>query len=167
MIRVYPILPISAPRQVARDKFKPSNHVLRYRAFRDEVRIRHVQLPRPFHHVIFILPVPNSWSTKQKQAMEGMPHEAKPDRDNLEKALLDSVYGEDQHVWDGRTTKLWGQRGMIIVSREQIPIVPPFDLRAYYIAATSRTLFDAGSCVRLNAEEPHAEKNPCPPHASV
>lgn len=107
--------------------------------------------------------MPKSWTKAQRQALEGMPHEQKPDRDNLEKALLDSVYGEDQHVWDGRTTKLWGQQGMIIVSREQLDMTLPFDLRAYYVAATSRALFDAGSCARLNAEEPHAEKNPCPP----
>lgn len=136
MIRVYPILPVSAPRQVHKDAWDPSPHVQRYRAFRDEVRIRHVQLPRPFHHVIFVLPMPKSWSKKDQAAHEGMPHEQKPDRDNLEKALLDSVYGEDSHVWDGRVSKLWGQRGLIIVSREQIELNPPIDLQPYYALAT-------------------------------
>lgn len=132
MIRVYPIIPVSAPRQVRRDAFDPSDHVKRYRAFRDEVRIRHVQLPRPFHHVIFVMPMPKSWSKRQQQQSEGYPHEQKPDRDNLEKALLDSVYGEDSHVWDGRCTKLWGSEGLIIVSQEQIAVTIPFDLTPYY-----------------------------------
>lgn len=138
MIHVYPIVPISAPRQVRRDAFKPSEHVKRYRAFRDEVRIRHVQLPRPFHHVIFVMPMPPSWSKRQQERAEGYPHEQKPDRDNLEKALLDSVYGEDSHVWDGRCTKLWGREGLIIVSQEQIAVTIPFDLAPYYKIARRR-----------------------------
>lgn len=139
MIRVYPICPVPAPRQVNRDKFNPSPGVQRYRAFRDEVRITHVQLPRPFHHVIFILPMPTSWPGKKRTALMGMPHEQKPDRDNLEKALLDSVYGEDCQVWDGRSTKIWGPQGMIIVSRENLEIVLPFDLRPFVQAIALRT----------------------------
>lgn len=139
MIRVYPITPVPAPRQVARDKFNPSASVQRYRAFRDECRLRHVQLPRPFHHVIFILPMSRSWSGKERLRLMGMPHEMRPDRDNLEKALLDAVYGEDCQVWDGRATKLWGPQGMIIVSRENLDITLPFDLRPFIEALRKGT----------------------------
>lgn len=135
MLRVYPIRPVPAPRQVASDKYKPRPPVLRYRAFRDEVELRHVQLPRPFHHVVFVLAMPDSWSEQTKASAEGMAHMQKPDRDNLEKALLDSVYGEDSHVWDGRTTKLWGRMDLIIVSREQIDVQQPMPLQQYYTMA--------------------------------
>lgn len=64
-----------------------------------------------------------------------MPHLCKPDRDNLEKALLDGVFGEDSHVWDGRATKLWGRRPLLIISAQPIPIVCPFELGAFYLAA--------------------------------
>lgn len=128
MIKIYPIVPVSAPRQVRKDAWDPSAHVQRYRAFRDEVRIRGVQLPRPFHHVIFVMPMPQSWSQNKKRAHDGMPHECKPDRDNLEKALLDSVYGEDSHVWDGRCTKLWGYEGLIIVSDVSMRMDLPWNL---------------------------------------
>lgn len=109
--------------------------MLRYRAFRDEVRLHHVQIPRPFHHVIFVLEMPRSWSKAKRLAMEGQLHDQKPDRDNLEKALLDSVYGEDQHVADGRVTKLWGSEDLIIIGSENILAVPiqhPVDLSPFY-----------------------------------
>lgn len=135
MIRVYPVIPVSAPRQVRKDIYDPSPHVKRYRAYQDEMRTRGAMIPQPFHHAIFVLPMPPSWSAKKRASMEGHPHQQKPDRDNLEKALLDSVFGEDEHVWDGRTTKLWGTMGMVIVSAQPIAITLPFDLTGYYAAA--------------------------------
>ena len=46
--------------------------------------------------------------------MIGKPHRMKPDKDNLEKGFLDSILKEDSVVWDGRVTKLWGEKGKII-----------------------------------------------------
>jgi Holliday junction resolvase RusA-like endonuclease len=131
VITVYPITPVPAPRQVRKDAYNPSPMVQRYRAFRDEVAVRHVQLPTPYHHVIFVLPMSTSWPGSKRAKLLGMPHQFRPDRDNLEKALLDSVFGEDSHVWDGRSTKLWGGQGLIIISDHDIPITLPFDLRPY------------------------------------
>lgn len=82
--------------------------------------IHHIQIPRPFHHVVFVLEMPRSWSKAKRLAMNGQLHDQKPDRDNLEKALLDSVYGEDCHVADGRVTKLWGTKDLIIVSGSSV-----------------------------------------------
>jgi Holliday junction resolvase RusA-like endonuclease len=135
VIRVYPVEPVPAPRQVRRDAWKPSAGVQRYRAYRDELRYRGVRVPVPFHHVLFVLPMPASWPKAKRAAHEGMPHQAKPDRDNLEKALLDAVFGEDSHVWDGRASKLWGTEPLLIISPEPIGIVLPFDLTPYYHAA--------------------------------
>lgn len=47
--------------------------------------------------------------------MAGKPHQQKPDKDNLEKALLDAIFGEDSHIWDGRVTKIWGETGKMII----------------------------------------------------
>lgn len=109
--------------------------VARYRAYCDELKIRQVQIPAPFHHVLFVLAFPPSWSKKRKCEAEGMPHTSTPDRDNLEKALLDGVFGSDAHVWDGRTTKLWGARDLLIISPEPLAVVLPFDLQQFYQAA--------------------------------
>lgn len=152
MITVYPVVPISAPRQVHRDLFYPSPHVLRYRAYQDELRLRGLTVPAPFHHFIFVLPVFASWSKKKQVGLEGMPHQQKPDRDNLEKAVLDSACSEDCYVWDGRTTKLWGQRGLLLVAAYPVPVALPFDLSPYYAAATL-TDESKAPCARVAARE--------------
>lgn len=155
MIHVYPVTPVPAPRQTQGDKYRdpPRPPVARYRAFQTELRLRRVQVPRPFHHVVFVLPMPESWSTKKKQQHQGMPHESKPDRDNLEKALLDSVFGEDAHVWDGRATKIWGWSGLILISAEPIAIVLPFDLSRYQ-AASLIAMHGGGVTVAPDPEPP-------------
>jgi hypothetical protein len=97
------------------DKWKRRDCVLRYRAFADEVRLRGVTLPNHGWHVTFVLPMPKSWSEKRKLEMDGKPHQQKPDKDNLEKSLLDALFTDDCRVWDGRVTKRWGREGAIIV----------------------------------------------------
>ena len=115
MIRVYQITPVAAPRQTRADRWKQRPAVMKYRAFRDECRIRGVTLPDSGYHITFVLPMPKSWSEKKRKAMDGAPHQQKPDRDNLEKGLLDALFQDDAHVWDGRTTKRWGRTGRIII----------------------------------------------------
>src|SRR5690554_3514466 len=102
---VYPITPMGKPRMTQRDKWKQRPEVMRYRAFRDEVRIRGVKLPESGYHLTFVLPMPKSWSKKKRDAMRGAPHQQRPDKDNLEKALLDAIFEEDARIWDGRVTK--------------------------------------------------------------
>ena len=112
----YHITPMPKPRMTRRDKWKKRPVVLRYHAFKDEVRFQGVYLPEHGYHVTFIIPMPKSWSKKKKLEMDGEPHQQTPDKDNLEKALLDSLFEDDSRIWDGRVTKRWGQVGKIIVS---------------------------------------------------
>lgn len=114
---IYDITPVPKPRMTQRDKWVKRPPVLRYRAFAEECRLRGVTLPECGYHVTFVLPMPASWSTKKRAAMNGKPHQQKPDKDNLEKALLDAVFQDDCRVWDGRVTKIWGQAGQIIVQQ--------------------------------------------------
>lgn len=113
---VYNINPVGKPRMTQRDQWKKRPAVMRYRAFADEVRDKIKEVPIPYH-VIFILPMPKSWSKKKRREMAGEPHCQRPDKDNLEKAFLDALFTDDSHVWDGRVSKLWGGVGQIIVSK--------------------------------------------------
>ena len=54
-------------------------------------------------------------SQKKRAQLNGQAHQQKPDKDNLEKALLDAIFDDDSRVWDGRVTKLWGEKGQIII----------------------------------------------------
>ena len=114
MIKFYPILPVPKPRMTRQDKWKKRGCVMQYRAFADEVRARGVRLPEAYH-VVFILPMPKSWPKKKRVEMCGKPHQQTPDKDNMEKALLDALYGNDAHVWDGRCSKIWGRTGGLVV----------------------------------------------------
>ncbi len=115
MKKSYDITPCTKPRQTQRDKWKKRPCVLKYRAFADEVRLKGVQLPEFGYHVTFIIPMPKSWSKKTMAAMNLTPHQQTPDKDNLEKALLDALFEDDCRIWDGRVTKRWGYKGEIIV----------------------------------------------------
>ena len=64
----------------------------------------------------FVLPVPSSWS-KRKQAAALAGHVrpiSKPDRDNLEKLVLDALtrsgrwWRDDSQIVDGRSRKIYG-----------------------------------------------------------
>lgn len=113
--QIYPIVPMGKPRMTRADKWKKRPEVMRYRAFCDEVRLRGVVLPESGAHVTFVLPMPVSWSKKKRQQQNGQPHQAKPDCDNMLKALMDALYADDAHVWDCRITKVWGEVGQIII----------------------------------------------------
>ena len=120
MIKIYNITPIPKPRMTQRDKWKKRPVVLRYFAYRDEVKAKGVFLPESNYHVIFILPMPKSWSKKKKALHKHQPHQQTPDKDNLEKALLDAVFKDDSKIWDGRVSKIWGDTGAIVVLTESM-----------------------------------------------
>lgn len=120
----YPITPVPKPRMTRRDKWMKRPQVLQYRAFKDECRLRGVRLPKGSYHVIFVLPMPKSWSEKKRKQMHGQPHRQTPDKDNLEKALLDALHTDDSAVWDGWATKVWGYEGRICIAAIEQATIP-------------------------------------------
>lgn len=112
---IYPITPVSKPRQTQRDKWQKRPAVMRYRAFADECRMRKVTLPEFGAWIVFHIPMPATWTKKKKAEMNGRPHKQKPDADNLAKALMDAVHKDDSVVWDIRATKVWAEQGAIEV----------------------------------------------------
>ncbi len=86
----------------------------RYMAFKKEVQNQVVyqnnsELPQVPDAVEceFYIPMPASWSKKEKLAMDGKPHRQRPDKDNLEKAVLDAIFTEDGAIWKGAQEKYW------------------------------------------------------------
>lgn len=105
----YALAPCPAPRMTKSDKWKIPRRpcVARYFAFRDRVRKLKIDVPVG-SHITFYMGMPPSWSRKKARELEGTPHEQVPDLDNLLKALLDSVYGDDSHIWKlGSIQKIW------------------------------------------------------------
>ena len=52
--------------------------------------------------------------------MNGKPHQQKPDKDNLEKALLDALCEDDSYIYDGRVSKYWSDAGYIEIYINEI-----------------------------------------------
>lgn len=111
----YAITPVPKPRMTQRDRWKKRPCVLRYRAFKDKCRLLRVRVPDRAK-VTFWMPMPRSWPELRRQSMEGAPHQQTPDIDNLCKALLDALYGNDSHVAELTIVKRWGRKGAIEVT---------------------------------------------------
>jgi len=112
----YPITPVGKPRMTRSDKWKQRPAVLRYRAFKDEVRTHRVWVPEDGASILFVLPMPTSWSGKKRAAHDGQVHRTKPDVDNLLKALLDALYEDDSGIHTTAQRKVWGVEGRIVIA---------------------------------------------------
>ena len=111
----YKIKPVPKPRQTQSDRWKKRPCVVRYHAFKDECRKYNINVPDSGSHIVFVLPMAKSWSKNKKQEHNGQPHKQKPDTDNMVKALFDALFSEDEHIWDFRATKIWGEEPLILV----------------------------------------------------
>lgn len=109
--------PIGKPRMTKADRWKGRECVERYWTYKDELKLRlpHYVLPQCLT-VEFQLPMPDSWSEKRKQMLEGQPHQQKPDLDNLLKAWMDVFTESDAYVAEIHARKTWARTGAIILS---------------------------------------------------
>lgn len=112
--------PMGAPRMVRSDKWKNPRRprVQRYFDFRDALRLQVTtqtggELPQFPDEMVWraFITMPESWSKKKKAEMAGKPHRAKPDRDNIDKAIGDALFTEDSGIWKGAQEKFWCKLG--------------------------------------------------------
>lgn len=109
MKQTYYLTPVAKPRMTQRDRWKKRPVVEKYYVYKDTLRIlsKGIDLPDTFI-AVFHMPMPKSWSKKKKGAMDGKPHQQKPDVDNLVKALMDCLAPEgDEKVWGVMAFKYW------------------------------------------------------------
>jgi Holliday junction resolvase RusA-like endonuclease len=126
---LFDIVPCAAPRMTQSDKWKTNpNHpdprkrqrvaVERYFKFRDNIKtqsnLMKFELPDCFE-VVFFVPMPDSWSQKKKERMNGLPCMVRPDTDNYVKAIKDSFKKEDNSVWMENAQKRYAYRGSILI----------------------------------------------------
>lgn len=114
------INPIGKPRMTQRDKWlnPPRKPVLMYRLAKHGMEAYSLQNGFKLKETVkvkFVLPMPESWSGKKKERTNGLPHQSKPDLDNLLKFIMDALLPEsDQLVHTIEATKVWGHEGKII-----------------------------------------------------
>lgn len=109
--------PVAAPRMTRRDKWlKPRRPcVERYFIYRDILRgmVGDIPIVPDEVNAVFHFAMPDSWSKKRRQEMNGKPHRQRPDGDNCTKAIQDALFLEDGGVWRGAFEKRWAIHGRV------------------------------------------------------
>jgi len=121
-IYTFKVDPVAKPRMTQSDAWNKRPAVVRYHRFKDalnaEVMSLNVpDLPGKLKSLVFLVPMPKSWSVKKRNAMYGKPHEQRPDLDNYLKAFWDALCKEDGHIYciEGQLAKYWDHEGKIIL----------------------------------------------------
>lgn len=125
---MFAVTPCPAPRMTQSDKWRTENHpdpkkrrrpvVSKYFAFRDSVRLQAAAMKftqGDTFEAVFFVPMPESWSAKKKERMNGAPCMVRPDCDNYTKAFLDAMKREDGSVWHQNCQKRYSYSGAILV----------------------------------------------------
>jgi len=106
------INPVAKPRMTQRDKWDKRPCVMKYWAFKEELLLKAGRFELGDRlDIKFYIKMPKSWNEKKKERFDMQPHQQKPDKDNLEKGLLDAFRKEDCTIWDGRVRKFWVNEG--------------------------------------------------------
>lgn len=126
---LFDIIPIGAPRMTQSDRWKTNSHhsdpkkrqrtaVTQYFSFKDKLKIQAKLMGFQLYDyldAVYFMPMPNSWSEKKKDRMNGLPCTVKPDTDNITKALKDTLLKNDSCVWYEKAEKRWAYRGAILI----------------------------------------------------
>lgn len=104
--------PLGKPRMTQRDKWKQRPCVMRYRSWADMARLYAGRLPEPgavlrLDWTAYFEPPP-SWAKRKRAEAIGTLHQSKPDRDNIDKAILDALFRSDSAIAWGTIEKRWG-----------------------------------------------------------
>lgn len=126
---LFDIVPRGAVRMTQSDRWKTNpNHidpnkrqrkaVTEYFTFKNvlvlQANLMQFQLGKLFD-AVYLIPMPDSWSEKKKERMNGMPCEVKPDTDNITKAIKDALRKNDSDIWYEKAEKRWAYKGSIII----------------------------------------------------
>ena len=126
---LFDVVPMGAVRMSQSDRWKlnPNHHnilqrqrpeVTRYFSFKRTIKDQAAKMKYVQENtleIVFLVPMPNSWSKKKKEKENRMPVKTRPDIDNYVKAFLDALLVEDGHIWKIIAEKRYAFKGSIIV----------------------------------------------------
>ena len=151
-----PGTPVAKPRMTQRDRWKKRLCVVRYRTWCDHAREVAGELP-PANQIdslswVAYFSPPKSWTKKKREAAIGELHRQTPDRDNIDKAVLDCFFKEDSGIAAGSIEKRWD-----LVARLEIVVTvsPPLAALSPIVVDPTK-LLDKGPPLNL-------PRHPCTP----
>ena len=92
--------PVPKPRMVKSDAWAQRPIVLNYWRFKDEINLlanKQNFILGEAYKVVFTIKMPDSWSKKKKKEYDGLPHQSRPDLDNLVKSINDCLSPEEDY----------------------------------------------------------------------
>ena len=112
------INPIPKPRMTRADTWKKRPCVVKYWAYKDELRVllnnHNIKIGDNIC-IEFHVAMPKSWSKKRKNEMNGLNHTKRPDVDNLLKGFMDAIFEEDSHIHTVYAKKYWAKEPSIVI----------------------------------------------------
>jgi len=108
-----PVAPVPKPRMTKSDSWRKRPAVVKYWKFKDDLKAVVKGDLEPRFKITFYVPMSVSWSKRQKAAMNGQPHQMKPDIDNYLKAFMDALSSDDSYIYDVHARKFWSETGSI------------------------------------------------------
>jgi len=126
---LFDVIPMGGVRMSSSDRWKTNpNHpdpakrqrpiVTKYWAAKDLMKVQAAKMGfvlGNFLDAVFFVPMPESWSEKKKNKMNGMPCKKRPDWDNYSKAVCDFLRDEDGDIWLGKVEKRYAWKGSILI----------------------------------------------------
>lgn len=126
---LFDVIPMGAPRMSQSDKWKTNpNHidpnkrqrknVAQYFAFKNVLLLQAKEMQFELGKcldAVYLMPMPDSWSLKKKERMNGLPCEVKPDTDNITKGIKDTFRKNDSDIWWEKAEKRWAFLGSVII----------------------------------------------------
>lgn len=113
-----PLEAIGKPRMTRRDAWSKRPAVKRYNEWKDRFRaatkmiLNRIDLDLVTDvSWIAVFAIPPSLTRREREARAGKPHTQKPDRDNIDKAILDTLFHHDEGIADGTLRKRWAAPG--------------------------------------------------------
>lgn len=117
------IAAVPKPRMTRADTWKKRPCVLKYWAYKDELRLLFKEENIKIDGSIFVdfhIPMPRSWSKKKKALLDGNFHDKRPDIDNLVKGVMDALYEEDSHIHTIYCKKFWSIEPKIVFYQDSV-----------------------------------------------
>ncbi len=113
------INPMRKPRMTEGDKANYRPETKRYWNYKSQLNREAIE--KSYYKVSDVLDIefhiamPKSWSKKDKEKMNGKPHQEMPDIDNLCKAFFDCLKKQDKTIWAVNKKKYWAYEGKIVI----------------------------------------------------
>jgi Holliday junction resolvase RusA-like endonuclease len=113
--------PVGAPRQIKRDLWKPRVGVVKYRAFKDILKLQVGPVPDAREvvkvEIVALFATPPSWRRSKRERLIYTQHQQTPDADNVGKAVLDTMWPKnDSAIAWVETQKFWADRNGLVIS---------------------------------------------------